>query len=130
MNLIGSINLSNAATWMRAPEAPRLTPDAAAQLVGTSSSPASLAAGATASTSLGTTVQPASFSNILERAVHEVDAKMHTAETEKTKLLTGETNNVHQSMIAVQESSVAFSLMVEVRNKLVDSYQELMRMQV
>ena len=55
---------------------------------------------------------------------------MQTAETEKAKVLTGETSNVHQAMIAVQESSVAFSLMVEVRNKLVDSYQELMRMQV
>jgi len=33
-------------------------------------------------------------------------------------------------MIAVQEANVAFSLMVEVRNKLVDSYQELMRMSV
>ena len=36
----------------------------------------------------------------------------------------------HKSVIAMQEASVAFSLMVEVRNKLVESYQELMRMQV
>jgi flagellar hook-basal body complex protein FliE len=33
-------------------------------------------------------------------------------------------------MIAMQEASVAFSLMVEVRNKLVEGYQEIMRMQV
>jgi flagellar hook-basal body complex protein FliE len=55
---------------------------------------------------------------------------MQAADAAKTSLLTGETSNVHQAMIAVQESNVAFSLMVEVRNKLVDSYQELMRMQV
>ena len=37
---------------------------------------------------------------------------------------------LHQSVIAMQEAGVAFQLMVEVRNKLVDSYQELMRMPV
>jgi flagellar hook-basal body complex protein FliE len=35
---------------------------------------------------------------------------------------------LHQSVIAMQEASVAFNLMVQVRNKLVESYQELMRM--
>lgn len=74
--------------------------------------------------------QAPSFSSVLENAVQEVNSKMTVADTEKGKLLSGETGNVHQAMIAVQESSVAFSLMVEVRNKLVDSYQELMRMQV
>ena len=38
--------------------------------------------------------------------------------------------NLHQAVIAGQESSVAFTLMVELRNKLVESYQELMRAQV
>jgi len=77
--------------------------------------------------------QPASkgsFSNILERAVTEIDGKMQSAAAEQTKVLTGETNNLHQAMIAMQEASTAFSLMVEVRNKLVESYQEIMRMQV
>jgi flagellar hook-basal body complex protein FliE len=42
----------------------------------------------------------------------------------------GDTDQLHQSVIAMQEAGVAFSMMVEVRNKLVESYQELMRMQV
>ena len=71
-----------------------------------------------------------SFAKTLASAVHAVDDKMKVADSEQGKLLTGETNNLHQAMISVQESSVAFSLMVEVRNKLVESYQELMRMQV
>jgi flagellar hook-basal body complex protein FliE len=71
-----------------------------------------------------------SFSSLLERAVSDVNSKMQSAEIEKTRVLSGDATNLHQSMIAVQESSVAFSLMVEVRNKLVESYQELMRMQV
>mgnify|MGYP000897896470 CR=1 FL=1 len=46
------------------------------------------------------------------------------------KVLTGEVDSLHQSMIAMQEAGVAFSLMVEVRNKLMESYQQVMRMQV
>ena len=72
----------------------------------------------------------AGFSNFIDRAIGEVDSKLQAAEGEKTKVLTGETNNLHQAVIAMQEANVAFSLMVEVRNKLVESYQELMRMQV
>ena len=72
----------------------------------------------------------ADFSNFLEHAVAEVNGKMQAADSEKTKLFTGETNNLHQAMIAMQEASVAFSLMVEMRNKLVEGYQEIMRMQV
>jgi flagellar hook-basal body complex protein FliE len=45
-------------------------------------------------------------------------------------VLLGQNDQLHQSVIAMQEASVAFSLMVQVRNKLVDSYQELMRMPV
>ena len=70
------------------------------------------------------------FASFLESAVAEVSDKMKAADAEKTKLFTGETNNLHQAMISMQEASVAFSLMVEVRNKLVESYQEIMRMQV
>ncbi|MEQ1850284.1 MAG: flagellar hook-basal body complex protein FliE [Chthoniobacteraceae bacterium] len=72
----------------------------------------------------------AGFSNLFERALGEVDAKLRTADAEKAKVLSGETNNLHQAVIAMQEAGIAFSLMVEVRNKLVESYQEMMRMQV
>jgi flagellar hook-basal body complex protein FliE len=71
-----------------------------------------------------------SFNNLLEKAVGDVEGKMQSAEAEKAKLLTGESTNLHQAVIAMQEASVAFGLMVEVRNKLVESYQEMMRMQV
>jgi flagellar hook-basal body complex protein FliE len=70
------------------------------------------------------------FSNFLQQAVSEIDGKMKTASAEQTKVLTGESTNLHQAMIAMQEASTAFTLMVEVRNKLVESYQEVMRMQV
>ena len=72
----------------------------------------------------------AEFSSFLNKAVGEVEGKMRSAEIEKQKVLTGETNNLHQATIASSEAGIAFSLMVEVRNKLVESYQEIMRMQV
>lgn len=71
-----------------------------------------------------------SFDNIVGKLVQEVDAKSKVAAAETNKMLLGETDNVHSSMIAMQEAGLAFNLMVEVRNKLVQSYQELMRMPV
>lgn len=71
-----------------------------------------------------------SFDGIVGKFIGEVDAKHKVAVAETNKMLLGETDNIHQSMIAMQEAGVAFKLMVEVRNKLVQSYQELMRMPV
>jgi len=71
-----------------------------------------------------------SFGDLIGDLVAEVDGKGKAAEGEVRKLMVGETNNIHQSMIAMQEAGVAFTLLLEVRNKLVESYQELMRMPV
>jgi flagellar hook-basal body complex protein FliE len=71
-----------------------------------------------------------SFGAMLDRFVSDVDGKIQTAGADQAKVLSGETSSLHQAMISMQEASVSFSLMVEVRNKLVDSYQEMMRMQV
>ena len=59
-----------------------------------------------------------------------VDTKQSEASQLTRQVLLGQTDQLHQSVIAMQEASVAFSMMVEVRNKLVESYQELMRMPV
>ncbi len=45
-------------------------------------------------------------------------------------LLSGKNVSLHQTMISMEEANVSFQIMVEVRNRLLDSYQELMRMQV
>lgn len=79
---------------------------------------------------LGKTSETKSFDNIVGKFIGEVDAKHKAAAAETNKMLLGETDNIHQSMIAMQEAGVAFTMMVEVRNKLVQSYQELMKMPV
>jgi flagellar hook-basal body complex protein FliE len=80
----------------------------------------------------GVTAAPggASFAKVLDQLVGTVEAKQTEANTVTRQVLLGEQGQLHQSVIAMQEASVAFSLMVEVRNKVVESYQELMRMPV
>ncbi|HUG11270.1 MAG TPA: flagellar hook-basal body complex protein FliE [Opitutaceae bacterium] len=79
--------------------------------------------------SVGST-ERAGFGEMLDGLVSTVSGKQADAADLTRRVLTGETDQLHQSVIAMQEASVAFGLMVEVRNKLVESYQELMRMQV
>jgi flagellar hook-basal body complex protein FliE len=82
----------------------------------------------------GSTEAPAtdktSFSDLVTGLVRSVDAKGKAAESEARRLMVGESDNIHRTMISMQEAGVAFNLLVEVRNKLVESYQELMRMPV
>lgn len=70
------------------------------------------------------------FGQVLDGLVASVKGKQDVSQAMTRKVLMGDTDQLHQSVIAMQEASVAFSMMVEVRNKLVESYQELMRMQV
>lgn len=72
----------------------------------------------------------ASFGNMLGRLVGEVNEKQAVAGAAMQGLLKGENVSLHQAMIAMEEASVSFQLMTEVRNKLLESYQELMRMQI
>lgn len=70
------------------------------------------------------------FGQMLDGLVATVEGKQQAAQELTRRVLLGESDQLHQSVIAMQEASVSFGLMVEVRNKLVESYQELMRMQV
>ena len=71
-----------------------------------------------------------SFGNVLGRLVHDVNDKQAAAGDAVRGLLGGQKVSLHQAMIAMEEASVSFQLMVEVRNKLLESFQELMRMQI
>src|SRR5215218_10409781 len=69
------------------------------------------------------------FGQVLDGLVATVSSKQDVSQAMTRKVLLGESDQLHQSVNAMQEASVAFSMMVEVRNKLVESYQEMMRMQ-
>jgi flagellar hook-basal body complex protein FliE len=72
----------------------------------------------------------AGFDNLLGGLVNEVSQKQVAASDAITGMLSGKNVSLHQAMISMEEANVSFQMMVEVRNKLLDSYQELMRMQI
>jgi flagellar hook-basal body complex protein FliE len=71
-----------------------------------------------------------SFSNLLHNAVQEVSGKQNAATAAVNGLLTGQNVSLHQAVIAMEEATVSFQLMIEVRNKMLEGYQEIMRMQL
>jgi flagellar hook-basal body complex protein FliE len=71
-----------------------------------------------------------SFEQVMGGLVHEVSVRQAAAGEAVTGLLSGQNVSLHQTMIAMEEASISFQLMVEVRNKMLESYQELMRMQI
>jgi flagellar hook-basal body complex protein FliE len=85
---------------------------------------------------LGTTqgiasAQPAdSFASMLGQMVSDVNAQQNISAQTVGALQSGQTVPLHQAVIAMEEANVSFQLMVEVRNRLLDSYQEIMRMQI
>ena len=70
------------------------------------------------------------FSQMFESFVQGVDQKKKISAKETQDLILGRSDNIHEAVVKSQEAGVAFNLMIEVRNKLVESYKELMRMQV
>jgi flagellar hook-basal body complex protein FliE len=71
-----------------------------------------------------------SFATVLKGLVQEVNQKQVAAGESVQALQSGQNVPLHQTMIAIEEANLSFQLMVEVRNKLLESYQEIMRMQV
>ena len=88
------------------------------------------AAGAVAAPETGAATGTQSFGNLFTRLVDDVSSAQQGADVATRQVMLGQTDQLHTAMISLQESSVALSLMVQVRNRLVESYQELMRMSV
>ncbi|MCG8673549.1 MAG: flagellar hook-basal body complex protein FliE [Pseudomonadales bacterium] len=70
------------------------------------------------------------FDNWLSSQISQVNENISAAETSVQKLAIGETDNLHQVMIAISRAQTSFDLMVQVRNRLVESSQELLRMSI
>ena len=66
----------------------------------------------------------------IEKWVDWVDNKQHIAQAATFDVLSGKSDNLHQSVLATQEAGIAFTLLLEVRNKLVDGFKELTRMSI
>lgn len=71
-----------------------------------------------------------SFGNLLGGFISDVNAKQTVADQAVNGMQSGQNVSLHQAVIAMEEANVSFQLMVEVRNKLLDAYQEIMKMQI
>jgi len=70
------------------------------------------------------------FEQTLKKFINDVDEAQKFAGESVEKLLTGEIKDIHDVMIAVEKAGTSFELMMEIRNKMIDAYREIMRMQV
>lgn len=70
------------------------------------------------------------FVNWLENEMSQSNELILKSEVELRKLATGETSNLHHVMMALDKANTSFQLVSQVRNKILDGYQEIMRMQV
>jgi flagellar hook-basal body complex protein FliE len=70
------------------------------------------------------------FGSLVKDAVNSIDGTQKAAEGEIARAVTGESPDLHQTIIALQSADLKFQLGLQVRNKLIGAYEEIMRMQV
>lgn len=81
------------------------------------------------STSRAATPGP-SFGEIIRQAIESVNHLQHESGRLEDAIARGESVDIHQAIIAGEKAGLSFRLMMQVRNKLIDAYQEILRMQV
>ena len=74
--------------------------------------------------------QPSTFGHLMQQMVGDVNNRQVTAGDKVRDVLAGGNTPVHEAMIAVEEAGLSFRMLSEMRNKLLDAYQEIMRMQI
>ena len=80
--------------------------------------------------SVGNSTGTSDFASWLAKEIGSVNDKLVSSDQLLQKLATGEVDNLHQVMIGIEEAKISFQLLVQVRNKLLDAYQDILRMQV
>ena len=70
------------------------------------------------------------FGDIFKDTIQSVDQLHQDADKNIEKLVAGKEVDIHQTMIAMEKADVSFQLVMQVRNKLIAAYEEMMRMQV
>jgi flagellar hook-basal body complex protein FliE len=76
------------------------------------------------------TDKAASFQNALQSAIERVESSRSAADDATAKFVSGQDQDLHSTMLATQRASLDFELFLQVRNKVVQGYQEIMRMQL
>ncbi len=67
------------------------------------------------------------FENILGNSIKQVNNLNLQANRAIEELATGKNANIHETMIAIEKASISFQMMMQVRNKIIDAYQEIIK---
>lgn len=86
-----------------------------------------ISSGATSATGAGVAD---SFGSTVKNAVESLEKGQQAANQEIAKAVTGESPDLHRTIIALQTADLTFQFALQVRNKVVNAYEEIMRMQV
>jgi flagellar hook-basal body complex protein FliE len=70
------------------------------------------------------------FATLLQQSLERVDGLQHEADAAARGFALGQAPSVHEAMIAMEKADLSLRLTTKVRNKVVEAYQEIMRMQV
>jgi flagellar hook-basal body complex protein FliE len=71
-----------------------------------------------------------SFRQLLENSINQVNDLQSQADSLAQELATGKADNLHEVMLALNKASLALEFTIQVRNKVIEAYQEIMRTQV
>lgn len=74
--------------------------------------------------------QPGEFQKVLTGTINDLESMNNNAADSVQKFLSGENEELHTTILATQKAELAFELGLQVRNKVVDAYQEVMKMQM
>jgi flagellar hook-basal body complex protein FliE len=70
------------------------------------------------------------FSGMLRDSLEKVNEMQQQADTSIKELVAGRSKNIHETMLTIERADTSLKLMMQVRNKILDAYREIMRMQV
>lgn len=74
--------------------------------------------------------QHVGFGNLVTEGLQAVNQQLISGQTDLQNLALGNVENLHQVMIRLEESKMNFQLMMQVRNRLLEAYQDVMKMSV
>lgn len=70
------------------------------------------------------------FGQVVQRFIEDTNAQQVLADESVERLATGQSDSLHETMLALTKADLSLRMFMEVRNKVIDAYQEVMRMQL
>lgn len=86
--------------------------------------------GVAAGASSGPSSTSATFGKVVQQYINDTNNQQLQADESVEMLATGQTESIHETMLALTKADLSLRLFMEVRNKVIDAYQDVMRMQM